>query len=88
MRTVHLMMLGALTMASITAIVFFLRFWRTSRDRLFLFFAGAFAVLAVDWVAVAAFGQLESVRHYVYLVRAGAFLLIILGIVDKNRRQR
>jgi hypothetical protein len=60
--------------------LFFVRFWRSSRDRLFLFFAIAFALLGIIWASLA-------VVHWV-LVRLIAFLLIIVVVIDKNRRGR
>jgi hypothetical protein len=79
-------MLGALTMASFVVAVFFLRFWKSSGDRLFVFFSAAFAMLSVDWLALAFIDALAEPRHYIFVVRLLAFGLIIYGIVDKNRR--
>ncbi|AKF05693.1 DUF5985 family protein [Sandaracinus amylolyticus] len=76
---------GALTMASIVASLAFLRFWRESRDRFFVMFSAAFALLAVNWVAVAFVPADYEARALVYLVRLSAFLIIIGAIVDKNR---
>ena len=45
--------LGALAMASAVAGLFFLRFWRETRDRLFAMFALAFWVLGVNWLGLA-----------------------------------
>jgi hypothetical protein len=78
--------LGALVALSTVAALFFARYWRTSRDRLFGFFAAAFVLMAVNWGALAAFAPTEETRHYFYLIRLVAFLLIAFGIVDKNRR--
>jgi hypothetical protein len=77
---------GTLTMAHLVAALLLLRFWRVSRDRLFLFFAGAFATLAVNWVGIALIDPALELRHYVYLIRFFGFVLLIAGIVDKNRR--
>jgi hypothetical protein len=76
---------GALTMASWTIALFFLRFWRTSRDRLFGGFAAAFAVLGLNWLLLSLFEPSRESLHYVYLVRLVAFLLLIASVVDKNR---
>ncbi|MDI1478682.1 DUF5985 family protein [Polyangium sp. y55x31] len=67
--------------------LFFVRFWRKSRERLFALLALVFGLLAVER-SVLAFvrGDYES-RHWIFLVRLLAFALLILGIVDKNRRQ-
>ena len=68
--------------------LFFLHFWRVSRDRFFLFFLGAFWLFSVNWIYVGLMPPRLESRHLVYLVRLAAFVLIIIGIVDKNRRSR
>jgi hypothetical protein len=75
---------GALTMAAAIAGLIFLRSWKLTRDRLFLFFSMAFWVFALNWLALAA-TSVES-QHFVYLLRLLGFALIIVAIVDKNRR--
>lgn len=84
--TIRFFFWGALSMACATAALFFLRYWVSTRDRLFAFFAIAFAVLALNWVSLAFIDPGEELRHTLYLLRLGAFMLIIIGIVDKNRR--
>jgi hypothetical protein len=78
---------GALAMASWTAALFFLRFWRQSRDRLFFYFFSSFLVLSVSWLVLALSDPGLETRPYVYLVRLLAFCLMITGIVDKNRKE-
>ena len=78
-------MWGALTMASAVAGLFFLRFWRKTRDRLFLIFAAAFWILGTNWLVLAITRHDEA--HW-YSLRLIAFILIIVGIVDKNRSRR
>lgn len=75
---------GALVMGYFVAGLVFLRYWRESRDRLFAWFAAAFALLAVQRVLLLAVDPEYAV--VLYAVRAVAFLLIIAAIVDKNRR--
>jgi peptidoglycan/LPS O-acetylase OafA/YrhL len=77
---------GALTLASALAGLFFARFWRDSRDRLFLFFALAFLALAGNWLVLARSPRLPDTDAVAFLPRLLAFLLIIAGIIDKNRR--
>jgi hypothetical protein len=77
---------GALAMGSAIAGLFFLRYWRNSRDRLFLFFCGAFWFLAANWIGLATVHPSIETRHQVYVLRLLAFGLIIAGNVDKNRR--
>lgn len=80
-------LLGATVMVCLVAAVFFARFWRTSGDRFFGFFTAAFVLLAGNWIGVIAIGSAASEsRHLVYLLRLGAFVLIVVAIVDKNRR--
>ena len=77
---------GAMVMGYLTAGLFFLRFWRDTRDRLFAIFAGAFWLLAVQravLTVVAHRGDEASV--WIYALRLFAFLLILVAIVDKNR---
>jgi hypothetical protein len=76
---------GATAMACIIAGIVFLTYWRDSRDRLFVFFAVAFWVLAFQWTLVAAIEPADEHRHLFYLPRLVAFVLIAIGIVDKNR---
>jgi hypothetical protein len=65
--------------------VFFLRFWRDTRDRLFAFFAAAFWLLGLSWALLGLSSPTEETRPFIYAIRLVAFLLIIVGIVDKNR---
>jgi Family of unknown function (DUF5985) len=77
---------GAIAMACMIAGLFFLRFWRVTHDRLFVFFALAFWVLGVHW-AVLGVSDFQSEHRYVlYVPRLLAFILIIVGIVVKNRQ--
>ena len=79
---------GVLAMASLMAALFFLRYWRSTRERLFIFFALAFAGLAANWTGLAVIDQPtgEAQQTYAYVVRLVAFLILIIGIIDKNRR--
>ncbi|HVL85761.1 MAG TPA: DUF5985 family protein [Pseudonocardia sp.] len=84
----NLFLWGALAMASATVAVFFLRFWAHGRDRLFLFFALGFAAFALHWLGLGIVAPPVESRHYLYVLRLLAFLLILAGIVDKNRSTR
>ena len=77
-------LLGVLVTCSMVAGLFFLRFWRRTRERLFVFFAVSFWLLALNWLLVAFIHQDEAVPA-VFLVRLAAFGLILVGVVDKNR---
>ena len=83
MSTAAAFISGALVMAYVVAGLFFLRFRRDSGDRLFAFFAAAFWLLAIQRVIV----TLSHPSETIYLMRAAAFVLIIIAIIDKNRGQ-
>lgn len=76
---------GAIGLGFVLGGLFFLQFWRKTRDRLFAIFAIAFWVLSVERVLLAMTNPTDENRWYIYLVRLFAFLLIIIAIVDKNR---
>jgi len=75
---------GAITFGHVLVGLFFLRFWRRTRDRLFAKFALAFWLLALNQgiVSVADIGK--EFESWVYLLRAAAFSLIIAAILAKN----
>ena len=79
---------GVLAMASLVAALFFLRYWRASRERLFAFFSLAFVGMAVNWLVLAMVNRPvdEAQQAYAYLIRLVAFVILIVGIIDKNRR--
>jgi len=79
---------GALVAGYLVAALFFLNFWRSTRDRLFGFFAGAFLVLAVQRIVLAwdLIAQRDTMESYV--LRLAAFVLILIAILDKNRTPR
>ncbi|HUG90379.1 MAG TPA: DUF5985 family protein [Planctomycetaceae bacterium] len=79
-------LIGAIAMASWIVGLFFLRFWRDTRDRLFLIFAVAFWLLGLTRLALVVLRSEE--HHYIYWFRLAAFVLMVAAIVDKNRPRR
>lgn len=79
-------LMGAMAMACWTAALFFLRFWRDARDRLFLLFAVSFVLLGVTRIGLAFLHEPSEAPTYFHWVRFAAFLIILIAIVDKNRR--
>jgi Family of unknown function (DUF5985) len=77
---------GAAAMGCALIGLFFWRFWRQSLDRLFLMFALAFWILAIDRTVLGVLAFATEWREYVFLLRLLAFCLILYGIIDKNRR--
>ncbi len=77
---------GALFMGYLAIALFFLRFWRRSFDRLFAFFALAFAILASSRLALTLMDLPNETQLLIRMLRLVAFLLILWGIIDKNRK--
>ncbi len=75
---------GALTFAFVISGIYFLRFWRKTRDRLFLHFAIAFWLFAVNQILVSLLGPFNERSGYAYILRVLGFVLILAAIVDKN----
>jgi hypothetical protein len=75
---------GAITMASLVIALFFLRFWRNTSDRFFLYFALSFFIEGMHRVysAVNDGGGEDSPLHY--LIRLLAYGLILWAILEKN----
>ncbi|MGH7796116.1 MAG: DUF5985 family protein [Candidatus Binatia bacterium] len=82
------MLLGAIAMASFVAGLFFLRFWRDTDDRLFLFFAISFLIEGINRAALGLSGDPNEARPFFYFVRFLSFLLILIAIVQKNLTKR
>jgi hypothetical protein len=82
-----LFMSGMLTMGYLVVAAFFLRFWRQTRERLFLSFAIAFVLLAIQRLLLVTEFQLMENRAGAYALRLVAFLVIVHGIVLKNRQR-
>jgi hypothetical protein len=76
---------GATVMACLVVALFFLRFWRTTGDRLFGFFAIAFCMMGAHWAALALTGPEFEFRPLLYGVRLAAFVVILAAVADKNR---
>jgi uncharacterized membrane protein HdeD (DUF308 family) len=80
------LIMGAIAMASAVAALFFLRFWFETRDRLFALFALAFLLLGITRIGLAlSHEELEPQTGW-YWMRLASFVVILLAIVDKNRR--
>jgi hypothetical protein len=82
----ELFITGAIAMASAVVALFFLRFWRETGDRLFGIFSLAFLLLGITRLGLAFAPRTDEPHTHWYWVRLAAFLLILVAIVDKNRR--
>lgn len=77
---------GLITMGFLVAALFFLRFWRQTRDGLFAAFAAAFALLAATQALLAFSHVPVEERSPLYLLRLAAFAIIIAAVIAKNRK--
>jgi hypothetical protein len=77
---------GAVTLGFLLCGLHFLRFWKRSRDGLFLAFACAFSLLGLNQALLALANIAAEERSWLYLLRLAAFVLIIAAIARKNRR--
>jgi len=78
-------LLGVIVTASLTAAGFFWRFYRQTRDNLFLAFAAAFAIEGINRMAFLVLDNPSEGSPIIYMVRLVAFLFILGAIVAKNR---
>ena len=77
---------GAIVMGLAVATLLFLSYWRRTRQSLFLTFAASFMLLGINYLWLAATQIPVEERSPLYLVRLLAFALLIVGIVQSNRR--
>lgn len=79
-------LLGVIATSSLAAGLFFFRFWWDTRDTLFLAFAVAFSIEGVNRTILLMLKHPNEGSPWIYIVRLVAFLLILAGILNKNRR--
>ena len=72
--------------------VFFLKFWRASRDSFFLYFCAACWVLSFERIVAAQYDpnlrypDAGSPGPAFYLIRMVAFIIITAAIIQKNKK--
>ncbi len=86
METLFDFLSGAITMGFLIAGFFFLRFWKRTREALFLAFAAAFWLLGLGQALLAFTNIPVEERSWLYLLRLAAFSMILISIWMKNRR--
>jgi hypothetical protein len=82
------MLMGAIAVASLVVGLFFLRFWRHTRDVFFLFFALSFWIEAANRAALGLLVGADEEGVPFYSVRLVSYGLILLAIWHKNRPRR
>ena len=79
---------GATVMGFWLAGLFFLRFWTRTRDQLFLAFTASFWLLGLSQALLSFSDVPVEERTPLYLLRLGAFLIILIAVWRKNVRAR
>lgn len=75
---------GAVALGFAACALFFLRFWRRTREQLFLAFAISFLLLGIAQTVLALANIPTEERGSIYLIRLAAFALILIAICRKN----
>jgi hypothetical protein len=86
METLFDFLSGAIVMGFVVAGLFFLRFWKRTREGLFVAFAFAFWLLGLTQALLAFTDIPVEERSWLYLLRLAAFSLILISIWVKNRK--
>ena len=76
---------GAVSMGFAVAALFFLKFWRRTREGLFLAFSASFLLLGVTQALLSLTDIPLEERSRLYLLRLAAFLLILGALWWQNR---
>jgi hypothetical protein len=77
-------LLGVTACASLTASLFFLRFWRDTRDGLFLAFTAFFLIEAITRAVLLFFAHPGEGSPWIYIARLIGLVLILAAIAKKN----
>ncbi|MGZ8288033.1 MAG: DUF5985 family protein [Telluria sp.] len=81
-------LVGAIAMASLVIAMVFMRYWRNTGDRFFLWFALSFAIEGAHRIysSMASAMLEDSALHYI--IRLVAYGLILWAIFEKNWPRR
>lgn len=82
------MLIGAIATSSFIASLFFLRFWKATQDRFFLFFALSFLIESANRVFLVICFNLSEESPIYYVIRFISYAFIIFAILEKNRRSK
>jgi hypothetical protein len=78
-------LLGVIVSASLVAAAFFLKFWKQTRDPLFLAFGAAFLIEGLNRTCFLFVDSPQEGSNLIYGVRLLSYLLILAAIAYKNR---
>jgi len=80
-------LLGVIVTASVVAGAYFLKFWLTTRDLLFLGFGAAFIIEGLNRIGFLFVDSSTGDNPVIYSIRLLCYLLILASIAYKNRRR-
>lgn len=83
---------GMFVMGAVVSGTFFIKYWLVTRDRMFIGFATALWLLALQRILLLALNlridaEAGEKQVVLYTIRCIAFVLILLAIIDRSRRQ-
>jgi len=81
-------LLGVITTSSLVASLFFLRFWRSTKDLLFLAFAVFFVIEGGSHAFVVSLSHPNEGSVWLFLVRLLSILAVLGAILWKNSSKR
>jgi len=84
MNKIDSFLLGFIAMACTTAALFFIKFWRSTRDTLFFAFSAFFVVEAADRVALLLSHRPNEGTPWIYILRLAALVFLVAVILKKN----
>ena len=77
-------LIGVIATSSLAAGLFFLKFWRRTRDGFFLAFAASFIIEGLNRSALLFMDKPNEGSPWIYLIRLLSLLLILGAILHKN----
>lgn len=80
-------LLGGIAVGCFAVGLFFLRYWRSGRDRFFLFFMLSFWIEGANRIGMALNDAWKEDSPVHYFIRLVSYGLILVAIWDKNRRR-
>ena len=79
------LLVGIIFCAALAISLFFLNFWRATRDQLFLAFALVFAIEGVTRLSVLVLSLPNERAPFINLMRLIGYIVLIASIAGKNR---
>lgn len=81
-------LLGVISTLSLVSAAFFIRFWRKTREWLFLAFGFAFLIEGLNRMSFLSLDDPQGGNIVAYSIRLVSYLLILAAIAHRNRRRQ